>query len=176
MIFFLIPGFIFIKIYDKIAVYNRKLTTFEWSIYSITLSTIIYLISEKIFLTFDDGIIFLDFYFIILSISLVLIIISALIVKTMFRANDTNVKAWNAFAQAHVKNAVVIMTTTNFRFYGRLKHATIDFDNNQDIILHKPELLKKDGSTISMGKQIFFPKESIRYITATEEPFANSKL
>ncbi len=125
-------------------------------------------------MTFDNGIVFLDFYFIILTISFILIITSAIAVKLTFRANETNIKAWQAFAQAHVKNAVVVMTTTNFRFYGRLKNATIDFDNNQDIILHEPELLKKDGSSIQMGKQIFFPKESIRYITATEESFTNS--
>jgi len=185
LLFFLIPGFIFIKIYDRIAAYSRKLTIFEWSIYSITLSTIIYLISEKIFLTFDDGInfldlyfiklsTFLDLYFIMLTISLGSIILSGIVVKKMFRANETNIGAWQAFAQSHVKNAVVIMTITNHRFYGRLKNATIDFDNNQDIILHEPELLKKDGSTISMGTQIFFPKESVRYIIATEEPFTNS--
>ena len=156
-------GLLVIKIYDYFSKYSRKFSYFEWIVYSLPTSFILYFVTTLVLSSNFDLNEFLFYYMGFFLFTMVIVADIVMIIKYFFRSNYTTKDAWDLFAATYVKQHILINTIDQKRYQGYLKHATINYEKIEDVILGDPKLLD-DDETIPLGHEMFFPMKTIHSI------------
>jgi len=156
-----------LKNFDYFSKYSRKFSYFEWVVYSLPVSFIVYFVTDFVLPITYDIEVFLFYYIGFFLLSLFLAFDVGIFIKYFFRRKHTSKESWNSFVERNVSKFVILNTIDGKRYQGYIKHATINFEKTQDIILGNPALLESD-TRIEIGMEIFFPMKTIHSILAQE--------
>ena len=177
VVILLVPGFIAMKLFARITAFDRKLSDFDITVYSLMLSLIIYL-PFTLFTglsTLDrirEAILFPSTLGWLLLLSIVMGIGPGFVVKLMFRRGFFVGNVWQGIIGRIPKNVypifVLVDTVDGKEILGQL-HSVGTGDQPKDVLLFEPKLIIRNKTLIvekrlDLGKELFIPEKDVRRV------------
>jgi len=171
----LLPGFISLVLFRRIAILERKLSDLELVIWSLFVSVLIYFVFGLVTGLRDidslrDRIFFSENLAILLGLSLIFGIVPGFFVKRRFRRNVVMGSCWSLSLKNASKRIsyVLVYTQDGLEYKGQL-HYSGGVETAHEITIRKPKLVLRDKNwkllkEINMGEEILFGEEDIKRI------------
>jgi len=151
IIFLIIPGFISLMIIQYIAVFERKLSDFEITVWSLFVSNLLlmlfsYKLNIRSFIDLQNYIFDFDNLLVINILGISSGFIFGMIIKLFFRPRILHGSPWNkVFEESEEKGAwVLIQTKTGSEILGKVFKTSIT-PSDREIVLMEPKKIERKG-------------------------------
>jgi len=178
-----VPGFVAVKIFARITAFDRKLSDFDTTVYSLGTSLAIYVPFVLItgldnFDKIRDSILLPGNFELIIALSVGTGVMTGIAIKLLFRRRFKWGDVWHRSVVDIQKRLLppffVIVHTEKQEIVGQLLSAGTG-DQPKDLLIFQPKLVIRNPDLsvreqMDLGSDVFIPEESIRTLVFLSKP------